>query len=74
MKKGGKIEDTVGRRCLCNALVANTGHAQHRKDQPPELPLLTSGDDLGAVRRLLGERATYSAADVVEFLLEPTVA
>lgn len=72
VRKGGKIEDTVGRRCLCNGLVANTGHAQHRKGHAPELPLLTSGDDLATVRRLLGARSGYTAADVVEFLLQPT--
>lgn len=71
VKKGGRIEDTVGRRCLCNALVANTGHAQHRKDEASELPLLTSGDDLAAVRRVLGGRRAYSAADVLDFLLQP---
>jgi hypothetical protein len=30
--KGGKIEDTVGSKCLCNALMANIGHQQTRKD------------------------------------------
>ena len=25
--KGGKVEETVGRKCLCNALMANIGHA-----------------------------------------------
>ena len=72
VKKGGRIEDTVGRRCLCNALVANTGHAQHRDEDTPELPLLTSGDDLAAVKRVLGARRSYSAADVLDYLLQPT--
>ena len=71
VRKGGRLEDTVGRRCLCNALVANTGHAQRRKDHTAELPLLTSGDDLAAVRRVLDGRSAYSAADVVNFLLRP---
>ena len=73
VKKGGKVEDTIGRRCLCNALVANTGHAQQRNGDAPELPLLTSGDDLAAVRRVLGGRSTYSAADVLDCLLQATV-
>ena len=30
--KGGKVEETVGRKCLCNALMANIGHGQTRKD------------------------------------------
>ena len=32
--KGGKAEDTVGRKCLCNALLANIGYhadAQRQK-------------------------------------------
>ena len=72
--KGGKIEDTIGRRCLCNALVANTGHAQQRAGEAPELPLLTSGDDLDAVRRVLGSGTGYTASDVVEFLMAPQLA
>ena len=44
--KGGKIEDTVGRKCLCNALMANIGHAQTRKDDVVEPALVTVGDDL----------------------------
>lgn len=34
-----------------------------------ERPLLTSGDDLETVRRLVGARTGYTAQDVVEFLL-----
>ena len=67
--KGGDAADTVGRRCLCNGLVANVGHAQQREGEETERPLLTSGDDLASVRRLLDGRDTYSAADVVEYLL-----
>ncbi|HTE18299.1 MAG TPA: nitronate monooxygenase, partial [Armatimonadota bacterium] len=32
VKKGGRVEDTVGRKCLCNALFATVGHAQQRED------------------------------------------
>lgn len=70
--KGGDIADTVGRRCLCNGLVANVGYAQQRPGEPAELPLLTSGQDLDAVRALLDGRATYSAADATAFLLGET--
>ncbi len=34
--KGGKVEETVGRKCLCNALLANIGHAQRRKNDVVE--------------------------------------
>ena len=67
--KGGRIEDTVGRRCLCNALTANVGHAQTRDGGVEEPPLLTSGDDLASMAGFLGGRDRYSAGDVLEFLL-----
>jgi nitronate monooxygenase len=68
--KGGKIEETAGRKCLCNALLANIGHAQVRKGGTREPPLVTVGDDLNVVRRLIRpDRLGYSAEDVVESLL-----
>jgi len=70
VSKGGKIEDTVGRKCLCNALLANIGHAQTRKDEEVEPALVTVGDDLNTVAQFLAPgRETYSAAEVVESLL-----
>jgi nitronate monooxygenase len=71
--KGGKVEDTVGRKCLCNALMANIGHAQTRKDQSVEPPLVTVGDDLNTVAQFLAPgRTSYGAADVVASLLSLT--
>lgn len=67
--KGGTVEETEGRRCLCNALVANVGHGQKRPDEDQELPLLTSGDDLEAVRRVMDGRERYTAADVIDYLM-----
>jgi len=68
--KGGKIEETVGRKCLCNALMANIGYQQTRKDGSVEPPLVTIGDDLNTVAQFLANgRASYSAAEVVESLL-----
>jgi nitronate monooxygenase len=46
VKKGGRVEDTVDRKCLCNALMANTGLAQTQENGYIEAPLLTAGDDL----------------------------
>ncbi len=70
MAKGGKLEDTVGRKCLCNALMANIGHAQTRKDKVAEPPLVTVGDDLNTVALFLKDgQESYSAAEVVEKLL-----
>lgn len=67
--KGGDVAETVGRRCLCNALLANIGHAQVREDNIEEPPLLTSGDDLVAMSGFLAGRSSYSASEVVDYLL-----
>lgn len=68
--KGGNPEDTRGRKCLCNALLANIGLGQVQKDGLVELPLVTAGDDLTAVKLLLDRYGPdYSAAQAVEFLL-----
>ncbi|HET9983772.1 MAG TPA: nitronate monooxygenase [Longimicrobiales bacterium] len=66
--KGGAIEETEGRKCLCNALMADAGHAQERAGGP-ERPLVTSGDDLRLLGGLTWSGAGYSADDVVDFLL-----
>ena len=68
--KGGDTSDTEGRRCLCNALLANIGHAQVRGDALKEKPLLTSGDDLAEIGSFLPRGASsYSAKDVLSKLL-----
>jgi nitronate monooxygenase len=68
--KGGKVEDTVGRKCLCNALLANIGYQQIRKDGSVEPALVTVGDDLNTIAQFLAPgRTSYSAAEVVESLL-----
>jgi nitronate monooxygenase len=73
LAKGGKIEDTVGRKCLCNALLANIGHGQIRQDDTEEPALVTVGDDLNTIAGFLAPgRDTYSAADVVKSLLSLT--
>ena len=71
--KGGRAEDTIGRKCLCNALMANVGLAQTQPDGQAEPPLVTSGDDVAALAPLLPPGSGgYTAADVVDYLLGPT--
>lgn len=68
--KGGKIEDCAGRKCLCNALLANIGHPQTRRDGVAEPPLVTVGDDVNNVAAFLRNGAeSYSAAAVVLSLM-----
>ena len=70
VKKGGKIEDTVGRRCLCNGLVATMGLGQKRRNGTEEIPLVTAGDDLKFVLRFLKPgQISYTAKDVLRILL-----
>lgn len=68
--KGGRAEDTVGRKCLCNSLVSNVGMPQALPDGTQELPLVTLGDDLVNVGRFcVGGSPDYSAADAIRVLL-----
>lgn len=71
LKKGGHLEDTEGRRCLCNALTAAIGLAQVRPNGTEEPPLVTSGDDLLNIGQFLQGRTSYSAKDVIDWLLPP---
>jgi nitronate monooxygenase len=66
--KGGAIEDTVDRLCLCNGLAAAMGEPQVRDDGAIEPILITSGDDVKILGRFLAGRAHYDAADVIAYL------
>ncbi len=68
-RKGGESDATAGRRCLCNALMANIGLGQRRSDGSTEPPLLTSGDQLSEIGRFLAGRDRYTASDVIDYLL-----
>ncbi|MGI9585752.1 MAG: nitronate monooxygenase [Acidimicrobiia bacterium] len=71
LKKGGDLADTVGRKCLCNSLVANVGMPQIQRNGDVEPTLITSGDDAAHVARFAPENSTeYSAADVLDYLLD----
>ncbi|MFN8588625.1 MAG: nitronate monooxygenase [Candidatus Eisenbacteria bacterium] len=67
--KGGQLDETVGRKCLCNALLATIGQPQERKDGPAEPPLVTSGDELVRLGRFLDGRTSYTAEEALTWLL-----
>ena len=70
-KKGGDPAATAGRKCLCNGLLANIGLPQVRSRGYVEQPLITAGNDIARVRRFLqGSGSSYSAAEVIDYLLE----
>jgi nitronate monooxygenase len=73
IKKGGKLEDTVGRRCLCNALISTVGFPQIRKDGYKEDYIVTSGDDVVNLKLFQKEgKLNYSAKDVLDVLKSKT--
>ncbi len=70
LQKDGKSEETHGRKCICNGLIAAVGLEQEQKGGYTEKPLVTSGDDLPRIALFLkGTRTSYSAADVIGYLL-----
>ena len=70
LRKGGAAEDTVGRRCLCNGLVATIGLAQRRTGETAEPALVTLGQDLSFLPELVAAAGVrFSAADVIAHLL-----
>ena len=67
--KGGALDETEGRVCLCNALCATAGFPTERKDGYVEAPIVTSGDALLALPRFLeGRDRRYTAADLLAWL------
>ncbi len=69
VRKGGDPAETVGRKCICNGLLATIGLAQVREGLP-EKPIVTSGDRVAYIDRFLQPgRTTYHAADVIRVLL-----
>lgn len=68
--KGGRLEDTVGNKCLCNALMADIGLPQLLPGGDSEKCLVTLGDDLSCVRQFCTAASPdYMAADVIRTLL-----
>ncbi len=72
LRKGGALEQTTGRKCVCNGLPATVGLGQARGDGQTELPFVTAGDDLSQIAQFAPPgQDTYTAADVVRALLAP---
>lgn len=68
--KGGKLEDTYGRKCICNGLFSNVGLAQTLPDGTLEPGIVTLGDDyLDIARFCTPDQSDFSAADVISRIL-----
>lgn len=71
VRKGGALEDTLGRKCICNGLLATVGLGQLRPEADAEPPLVTAGNDLSEISCFLQTGCTsYGAEDVVRVLLQ----
>jgi len=69
LNRGGKIEDTLGRKCLCNGLLATVGLGQKRKDGT-ELPIVTLGRSMEFIHELIdNDEGCYAAIDALRYLL-----
>jgi NAD(P)H-dependent flavin oxidoreductase YrpB (nitropropane dioxygenase family) len=70
LAKGGKLEDTQGRKCLCNSLLSDVGMGQVQRGGALEPVLVTSGDDLLTLGDfLIQDTSGYTARGVLEYLL-----
>jgi NAD(P)H-dependent flavin oxidoreductase YrpB (nitropropane dioxygenase family) len=68
--KGGKIEDTKGRKCICNSLSAAVDLGQTRSATDHELAILTAGNDATRIAEFIPPgQNTYTAEDVIKRLL-----
>ena len=66
VSKGGHAEDAVGRKCICNGLLANVGFPQVLSGNRVEQGIVTAGDDITTIAQFLPKGQThYSALDVI---------
>lgn len=64
VSKGGELAETVGRGCLCNGLYATAGL------NGEEIPIVTLGDDVSFLQKLMTEaHDSYSAENAIRYLL-----
>ena len=74
-RKGGDVQQTDGRKCLCNALFANIGMPQRRKGGYVEEPAVTLGSDLAGAHGLQAEHPDgWTGAQAVAWLLRDVAA
>lgn len=70
VRKGGDIEATVGRKCLCNGLMSSIGLGQTRPDGYHEAALSTLGSDLTGSRVMLNRHPEgWSAHQAIDFVM-----
>lgn len=71
-RRGGRVQNTEGRRCLCDALLVTAGYPQLRAGGYVEPPIVTAGTDFTGLRHLLARipaGETYTAREAIDYLL-----
>ncbi len=69
LKKGGLLEDTKGRKCLCNGLFAAVDQGQNQESGYTEMEIMTAGDEIANLKRYIpAGKTSYDAVDVLDFL------
>jgi NAD(P)H-dependent flavin oxidoreductase YrpB (nitropropane dioxygenase family) len=70
VRKGGAPEETRGRECVCNGLLATIGLAQTNLENNLSLPLVTAGNEITQITRFPRPgRDSYTAAEVIGHLI-----
>ncbi len=70
-KKGGDVDVTAGRKCICNALFGTIGLGQVDQDGNAEPAIVTAGDDVKFLERYIPKGQNhYTVDDVLRTLLE----
>jgi NAD(P)H-dependent flavin oxidoreductase YrpB (nitropropane dioxygenase family) len=68
VRKGGRVENTVGACCLCNGLLSASGFGT-----PGEAPIFTLGNDVSFLRHLMRhENDSYTLAQAMTYLTSET--
>lgn len=68
LRKGGTLAETVGRKCLCNGLMATVGLGQVR-EHGSEPAIVTAGNEVADLARIVAADANrYGAEDVLRYL------
>ena len=69
VRKGGDPAEMEGKRCLCNGLLAIIGLGRIKLNGEEEPPLVTLGEDLSFVKRIVGiERKNYTVEEAMTYL------
>ena len=68
-KGGVSDEGTKNKKCLCNALFASIGLPTAYADGSVEKALITLGSKVDSVKELLKRKASFSAKDVIDYIL-----